>query len=340
MTNGNKEMLDTILGLICDCKPVDSRKLYEAVDYLYRLMVDYLMELSRQVDQDYTDSDPELLEADIIAALESVLPKKSLLYWMDLQGEEKGTQMEELADVVIGIRVFNKCMKRGGEQFTLPYEKFEIQSEELRNKAQEVIKFVDARVENCILGIRNHVEEFGVGHMFITRLRDELTYFMQAVVYLRSLDVFIVDRLKAVTDVSEHCAQCIDRICGTIGNRTCIPAELVYPELRKIGIYQKRTLEEYNLLRAHSEAAVPLLALSTKPQFILSPMGRRRLEIKAKNFLFLPRGAAVDNPLASMYTALLFVLVCFWTVSFSCQFAEHVYITLNPQNSNESVLSH
>ncbi|KAL3675057.1 hypothetical protein R1sor_025005 [Riccia sorocarpa] len=205
--NQMNESLDIILGLICDCKPADNRKLYEAVEYLHGLIVNYLMELSRQIDQEYTTADPQLLKADIIAALESVLPKKGLLYWMDLPQEEKITQLEELADVVIGIRVFNKCMKRGGEQFTLPYEKFEIQAEELRKKVQEVIKFVDSRVENCILGIRNHMEE------------------------------------------------------------KCIPAELVYPELRNIGVYQRKTLEEYNLIRAHSEAAMPLLALSEKPQF-------------------------------------------------------------------------
>ncbi|BBN01687.1 hypothetical protein MPTK1_2g09470 [Marchantia polymorpha subsp. ruderalis] len=282
------------MGFIVDVKAGDIRKLFEIVELLHGLMMEYLVELSRQIDTDEVVAD--LRNGEILEALESVLPKKVLLYWMDLPQEEKILQMEELADVVIGIRVFNKCMQRGGEQFILPYTKYEVESDNLRKRVQDTIKLVDSRVANCILGIRAHVGEFGLGHMFIVRLRDELTYFMQAAVYLNSLDIFIVERLNEVINVREYSAHCVNRIVGTIGNRKNIPAELVYPELRRIGMYQRNILQEYNLLRAHSVAADPLFALSEKPEFVMAPMGSRRLEIKAKNFLFLPRGSSLECP--------------------------------------------
>ncbi|KAG6554044.1 hypothetical protein Mapa_003959 [Marchantia paleacea] len=221
----NKETLDSIMGFIVDVKAGDIRKLFETVELLHGLMMEYLVELSRQIDTDEVVAD--LRNGEVLEALESVLPKKVLLYWMDLPQEEKILQMEELADVVIGIRVFNKCMQRGGEQFILPYTKYQTESDNLRKRVQDTSKLVDSRVANCILGIRAHVGEFGLGHLFIVRLRDELTYFMQAAVYLKSLDNFIVERLNEVINVREYCAHCVNRIVGTIGHRKNIPAELV-----------------------------------------------------------------------------------------------------------------
>lgn len=48
------------------------------------------------------------MKAELDAALESVFPRKGFLYWMDLPEEEKVLQLEELAQVVMGIRVFNQ----------------------------------------------------------------------------------------------------------------------------------------------------------------------------------------------------------------------------------------
>ncbi len=75
-------------------------------------MVHYLKEYSKHMEEEPSfsvDNNTEtVMEAELNAALESVFPRKGFLYWMDLANNEKVLQLEELAEVVVGIRIFNK----------------------------------------------------------------------------------------------------------------------------------------------------------------------------------------------------------------------------------------
>lgn len=89
---------------------IDIRKYYETTEVLRERVLHYLALYSKSVDSySFTeDGAEEEMKAELDAALESVFPRKGFLYWMDLPAEEKVLQLEELAQVVMGIRVFNQ----------------------------------------------------------------------------------------------------------------------------------------------------------------------------------------------------------------------------------------
>jgi hypothetical protein len=93
---------------------VDIRKYYETAEVLRERVVHYLKEYSKHMEEEEEPSfcvdnkNEAVMEAELNAALESVFPRKGFLYWMDLANNEKVLQLEELAEVVVGIRIFNK----------------------------------------------------------------------------------------------------------------------------------------------------------------------------------------------------------------------------------------
>lgn len=108
---------------------VDIRKYYETAEVLRERVVHYLKEYSKHMEEEPSfsvDNKTEgVMEAELNAALESVFPRKGFLYWMDLANDEKVLQLEELAEVVVGIRIFNKHVlssSSSSPDLLLPFE--------------------------------------------------------------------------------------------------------------------------------------------------------------------------------------------------------------------------
>lgn len=88
---------------------IDVRKFYETAEVLRERVTHYLTLYNKKIDPfSVSEDDEAVMKAEIDAALESVFPRKGFLYFMDLPREEKVLQLQELAEVVTGIRVFNK----------------------------------------------------------------------------------------------------------------------------------------------------------------------------------------------------------------------------------------
>jgi len=89
---------------------IDIRKYYETAEVLRERVIHYLILYNKFVDAHATvlDGAEDEMKAELEVALESVFPRKGFLYWMDLSKEEKTVQLQELAEVVMGVRVFNK----------------------------------------------------------------------------------------------------------------------------------------------------------------------------------------------------------------------------------------
>merc|ERR1719217_148319 len=55
-----------------------------------------------------------VIEREVAAALESVFPRVGLRSFVALTGPEKAAQLQELAGIVLGIRLFNQHQSKGG----------------------------------------------------------------------------------------------------------------------------------------------------------------------------------------------------------------------------------
>ena len=83
----------------------DRREIATTVDKLQKLVVGFLKESSRRVDEDMSVPHNE---DEICTAIESIFPRSGFLCWMDLSDVEKVSQLQELSNIVPGIRAYNR----------------------------------------------------------------------------------------------------------------------------------------------------------------------------------------------------------------------------------------
>lgn len=83
---------------------------FDALTSLYRQIFSYL--LSFYEDPEITRD--RVIEREIAAALESVFPRIGLKSFVHLSADEKRSQLGEMARIVLGIRLFNRELGKGG----------------------------------------------------------------------------------------------------------------------------------------------------------------------------------------------------------------------------------
>ena len=82
---------------------------FESLTDLYRQIFAFLMvHVGNDVNRD------NAVEREVAAALESVFPRIGLKAFMTMSRREKEGQLNELANIVLGIRLFNKDIGKGG----------------------------------------------------------------------------------------------------------------------------------------------------------------------------------------------------------------------------------
>lgn len=121
--NARRIELDAIMKAIIDTKVIDIRKYYETAEVLRERVLFYLFLDNKFVDPFASTAEgaEDEMRQELEVALESVFPRKGFLYWMDLSNEEKENQLHELAEVVTGVRVFNKSDLSLTSQFQQSY---------------------------------------------------------------------------------------------------------------------------------------------------------------------------------------------------------------------------
>lgn len=93
---------------------------FEGITLLYKKIYNYLLYKSKQhilgnlSSITLTPSISSTIEREVGAALESVLPRAGLRPFVSLTTPEKVAQLCELSNIVIGIRLFNREIGKGG----------------------------------------------------------------------------------------------------------------------------------------------------------------------------------------------------------------------------------
>ena len=93
---------------------------FEGITILYKKIFNYLLYKNKQhIIGNYssiklTSSISNTIEREVAAALESVLPRAGLRPFVSLTTPEKVAQLCELSNIVIGIRLFNRDIGKGG----------------------------------------------------------------------------------------------------------------------------------------------------------------------------------------------------------------------------------
>ncbi|CAM9135605.1 unnamed protein product [Ectocarpus sp. 8 AP-2014] len=247
-----REMQRTIATM----RPKDGAD-FDALTALHRQIFSYLLR--------HASDDSRLgrgVEREVAAALESVFPRISLKAFINLGSEEKYAQLDELANIVLGIRVFNQHIGKGGvnipnpeqEAATLLLDMGRVLSDELEQAQQTCAELQQVIVHSEL----RHPQ--GVTADMLSRWKDELTNKRQYLSYLQSLqeDMAVSDRkVGLLRDTIRSEMRDLEEL---VGNRASVPKEHVYPKFYEIATHWTALYREYKVISGRTRTTDVLRA--------------------------------------------------------------------------------
>ena len=200
---------------------------FESLSDLYRQIFAFLMV---HVGNDATRDNA--VEREVAAALESVFPRIGLKAFMTMSRREKEGQLNELANIVLGIRLFNKDIGKGGAGITDEPSLAMLDVEELSQTLQSQVDQLNAECQRY-MDVLNYCWEndvVGADETVIKRWQDELTNRRQYMFNVQSLqeDIF-VSREKIEAARGDFGREMTD-LKLLVGSRTSVAKEQVYPK--------------------------------------------------------------------------------------------------------------
>mmetsp|Transcript_89570 Transcript_89570/g.256577 ORF Transcript_89570/g.256577 Transcript_89570/m.256577 type:complete len:633 (-) Transcript_89570:94-1992(-) len=199
------------------------------------------------------------VEREVAAALESVFPRVGLRSFVALTSSEKAAQLQELAGIVLGIRLFNKHQNKGGVGLpTLDSEVDRLKADELlvcvQKDVDEVTEFCKKFADSILAAKRmapgdrsRPSEEEG------ERNRSDLLYHRQYLCYLLNLQEDIAGSIERMQgDRGAFNEELID-LDALVGGRISVPKEHVYPRFDSISKKYRTAWQEVKLLEARSK---------------------------------------------------------------------------------------
>ena len=167
-------------------------------------------------------------EREIAAALESVFPRIGLKAFTALPQEDKTAQLNELANIVLGIRLFNRHIGKGGAGMVdLPKAAAEL--------ASNLIGEMDREITEVEVLSQQYVDV--ISYKYSTagdtaapeRLQAELTNRRQYAAFLARLDGGFKQAGGHIEELTRMLLAEIESLKGLVGARSSVPKEQVYP---------------------------------------------------------------------------------------------------------------
>jgi hypothetical protein len=224
----------------------------------------------------------EVFQREVAAALESVLPRANLFPFTTLEYSDKRDRLADLHHYVLGIRLFNKAIGKGGSGLG---DKVKDISEHVMQLAETVVaSLIDAEgfIEDYQSVINHMHKKAGaepspqqVSHM--TRLQDELAYKRQYLSFLQSFEHEMATSQEQIRNVALEYDAHMEELRELVGRKSAVPKERVYPlfeGLAKLWM-EARDLEMHNtalqgIFDELSNFTVPKYSTQLKEEDILS----------------------------------------------------------------------
>jgi len=147
------------------------------------------------------------VERDISAALESVFPRSGLRVFVALSGPERRTQLEELAGILLGIRLYNRDTERSDEHYEgcLPKLKMPIDTK-LMQRTHEITGLITAQSVSYV-NFLAHAKQFNLSPEQDLKHKTDALFQQQTLAYLWTLRRF------------NHCSGKISEAAGVLRGR-------------------------------------------------------------------------------------------------------------------------
>lgn len=227
---------------------------FEGITMLYKKIFNYLLYKNKQhIIGNYsaiqlTTNVSNTIEREVAAALESVLPRAGLRPFVSLTTPEKVAQLCELSNIVIGIRLFNRDIGKGG----VGLESF---AEIINHPARALIAELNAEVAEIMEQSDRYTMYFNVlselkdpgTHEEVELYKEELTYKRQFLIYILELKSDVQISEQNIETLHQKYLKEIADLKNLIGNKSSIPKDQVYPKFDSLSQIYSQLLEEKNL---------------------------------------------------------------------------------------------
>lgn len=207
---------------------------------LYRAMFKLMLSNSC-VDEGRRDRN---VEREIAAALESVFPQAGLNAFNMMSPDEKGNQIRDLVNIVLGIRLFNREIKKGGAGIVdIPslvsadvdklYEDLELESTEMGDICYTYSDIINLEFEKP-----------GSIAAGLARLQEELTNRRQYILLVHQLQHEVLESIDVIKAGKQQLFEEMEQLKTLVGLRTSVPKEQVYPKFHVLAGTWKALIRE------------------------------------------------------------------------------------------------
>uniref|UniRef100_A0A7S4M138 Cilia- and flagella-associated protein 206 n=1 Tax=Guillardia theta TaxID=55529 RepID=A0A7S4M138_GUITH len=182
-----------------------------------------------------TGQDPqsEVYQKEVAAALESVLPRANLHAFSSLPYADKRERMEDLFNYVLGIRLFNKSIGKGGVDLPDKVSESHTRIEDLFHRVDAELEEARAVVEEYAMAIemmqRAEASADETLVASLKRVQDELTNRRQYLNFLESFEEELLSLRDRSKDLKRQHDGNMEDLRELVGRKTAVPKEKVYP---------------------------------------------------------------------------------------------------------------
>ena len=210
-------------------------------------------------------------EREIAAALESVFPRIGLKAFTSLAPEDKSAQLQELANIVLGIRLFNRHIGKGGAGIS-----------DVPRTAAELAASLIGQVGEDVEGLETLCQQYVdvIAHKYKStpagskpgRLQQELVNRRQYVAYLETLSGGFQQSGAHIEQLTRMLLTEVETLKQLVGARSSVPKEQVYPRFDSLAKLWASFKEELATLQADAHLPPFLTPLSSSPTPPPSPV--------------------------------------------------------------------
>eukprot|EP00949_MAST-11_sp_MAST-11-sp1_P001468 g1468.t1 len=218
--------LANLTSTILDAK-VKSVGDFESLTDLYRQIFAFLM-----VHAGKEQAGDHAVEREVAAALESVFPRIGLKSFISMSRREKESQLSELASIVLGIRLFNREIGKGGAGIK---DIASLATAEVKDLVQILQGESDRLSSLCqdyadVLDYAWRAKPDGINEQMTKRWQDELTNRRQFLYNVQSVLEDAVGSQQKIQSTLDEFSREMSDLKMLVGTRTSVAKEQVYPK--------------------------------------------------------------------------------------------------------------
>jgi len=193
------------------------------------------------------------VERDISAALESVFPRSGLRVFVALSGPERRTQLEELAGILLGIRLYNRDTERSDEHYEgcLPKLKMPIDTK-LMQRTHEITGLITAQSVSYV-NFLAHAKQFNLSPEQDLKHKTDALFQQQTLAYLWTLQDDLTTAVERFQRLQVSYEDAKVTLGALIMGRTSVPKELVYPGFNNLATFYRDGLTELRNMEEKQE---------------------------------------------------------------------------------------